>query len=138
MISVFLIDRTGRRSVLFVSQAGACAFAVLLTTGYVCSINDLIVLSIFSHVALLAVGMGPVPWTLITELSPVYVSSSIGFAATATMNWAMNFLIRQCFPNIQGYSFLIFAIVALITLLFTYISIPETKGRSIKDIYSRV
>ncbi|CAO3638683.1 unnamed protein product [Mucor fragilis] len=137
VLAIFLIDRTGRRSLLLVSQAGVCLFAVLLTVGYVYSINALMVLSLFSYVALFAVGMGPVPWVLISELSPVYASSSVGSAAAA-MNWAMNFLIGQCFPiifsNIQGYSFLIFAIVAFITLLFTCFKIPETKGRSIEDI----
>ncbi|KAL9544192.1 hypothetical protein MBANPS3_007741 [Mucor bainieri] len=137
VVSIFLIDRMGRRSLLLVSQVGVCIFAVLLTVGYAYNINALMVLSLFSYVALFAVGMGPIPWILISELSPVYASSSVGSAAAA-MNWAMNFLIGQCFPiifsNIQGYSFLIFAIVAFITLLFTYFMIPETKGRSIEDI----
>ncbi|GAN06962.1 solute carrier family 2, facilitated glucose transporter member 2 [Mucor ambiguus] len=137
VVSIVLVDRTGRRSLLLVSQAGACIFAVLLTVGYVYSINALLVLSIFSYVALFAVGMGPVPWILISELSPVYASSSVGSAAAA-MNWAMNFLIGQCFPiifsSIQGHSFLIFAVVAFTALLFTYFKIPETKGRSIEDI----
>ncbi|OAD00041.1 hypothetical protein MUCCIDRAFT_147650 [Mucor lusitanicus CBS 277.49] len=137
VVSIFLIDRTGRRSLLLASQAGACIFTVLLTIGYVHSINALMVLSLLSYVAFFAVGMGPVPWVLISELSPVYASSSVGSAAAA-MNWAMNFLIGQCFPiifsRIQGYSFLIFAIIAFNTLLFTYFKVPETKGRSIEDI----
>jgi MFS family permease len=137
VVAIFLIDRIGRRSLLLVSQAGVCIFAVLLTIGYVYNISVLMVLSIFGYVAFFAVGMGPIPWVLISELSPVYASSSIGSSAAA-MNWAMNFLIGQCFPvifsKIQGYSFLIFAIVAIVTLIFTYFKIPETKGRSIEDI----
>lgn len=43
----------------------------------------MLLLSIFSHVALFSVGMGPVPWILISKLSPVYASSSVGFAAAA-------------------------------------------------------
>ena len=137
VVAIFLIDRIGRRSLLLVSQAGVCIFAVLLTIGYVYNISVLMMLSIFGYVAFFAVGMGPIPWVLISELSPVYASSSIGSSAAA-MNWAMNFLIGQCFPvifsKIQGYSFLIFAIVAIVTLIFTYFKIPETKGRSIEDI----
>lgn len=136
-VAISLIDRTGRRSLLLVSQAGICIFAVLLTVGYIYNISALMVLSIFGYVALFAVGMGPIPWVLISELSPVYASSSVGSSATA-MNWAMNFLIGQCFPvifsKIQGYSFLIFAIAAFVALIFTYFKIPETKGRSIEDI----
>ncbi|CEP11377.1 hypothetical protein [Parasitella parasitica] len=137
VVSILLIDRTGRRSLLLVSQTGACIFSVLLTIGYVYNVNVLMVVSIFGYVALFAVGMGPIPWVLISELSPVYASSSVGSSAAA-MNWIMNFLIGQCFPvifaKIQGYSFLIFAFIAMVALLFTYFKIPETKGRSIEDI----
>ncbi|KAI8636470.1 general substrate transporter [Parasitella parasitica] len=137
VVSIFLIDRTGRRSLLLLSQAGACIFSILLTVGYVFNSSGLMVVSILGYVALFAVGMGPIPWVLISELSPVYASSSVGSTAAA-INWAMNFLIGQCFPTIfakiKGYSFLIFAFIAMASLLFTYFKIPETKGRSIEDI----
>ena len=52
----------------------------------------------------------------------------------------MNFLIGQLFPivfgRIQGYSFAIFAIVAALAFVFTYILLPETKGRSLESIVS--
>jgi hypothetical protein len=46
--------------------------------------------------------------------------------------------IGQCFPlifdGIKGYSFAIFAGVAVLAFVFTYFKVPETKGRSLEDI----
>lgn len=135
--SLILIDRMGRRPLLLIAEAGACIFSVLLIIGYVYSIGALLVVSVFGYVISFAIGVGPIPWMITSEMSPVYASSAVGSAATA-MNWAMNFLIGQCFPvifaKIQGYSFAIFAAIAAMAFVFTYFKVPETKNRSIESI----
>jgi hypothetical protein len=137
VLSIFLVDRMGRRALLLASEGGACLFAILLTIGYVNNISALMVVSLFGYVIMFAVGMGPIPWILISELAPVHASSSVGGVAAA-MNWTMNFLIGQCFPvvflKVQGYSFIIFAVVGFISFVFTYFQVPETKGRTLEDI----
>jgi MFS family permease len=137
VVAVILIDRMGRRPLLLIANAGACIFSVLLIIGYVYSISALLVVSVFLYVASFAIGIGPIPWLLTSELTPVYASSAVGAIATG-VNWAMNFLIGQIFPvifaKIAGYSFAIFAAVAAIAFAFTMIFLPETKGRSLEDI----
>lgn len=72
-----------------------------------------------------------------SELTPTYANSSVGAAATA-MNWGMNFVIGLVFPiifeEIGGYSFCIFAGVGVAAFVFTFITLPETKNRSIESI----
>ncbi|KAI8376907.1 general substrate transporter [Blakeslea trispora] len=135
--SLILIDRMGRRPLLLIAEAGACIFSVLLVIGYVYSIGALLVVSVFGYVISFAIGVGPIPWMMTSEMSPVYASSAVGSCATA-MNWAMNFLIGQCFPvifaSIHGYSFAIFAAIAAMAFAFTWIFVPETKNRSIESI----
>jgi hypothetical protein len=108
-----------------------------LIIGYVYSVGPLLIVSVFGYVISFAIGVGPIPWMMTSELTPVYASSSVGAIATAT-NWAMNFLIGQCFPvifaAIKGYSFAIFAAVAAIAVVFTYFKVPETKGRPVEEI----
>ncbi|KAI8987534.1 general substrate transporter [Mycotypha africana] len=137
IVSLILIDRMGRRPLLLIAEAGACIFSVLLIIGYVYQIGALLIVSVFCYVISFAIGVGPIPWMLTSEVSPVYASSSIGALATA-MNWAMNFLIGQCFPiifaAIQGYSFAIFAAIALAAFIFTWFFVPETKNRTIESI----
>ncbi|KAI9481343.1 MAG: major facilitator superfamily domain-containing protein [Benjaminiella poitrasii] len=137
VLSLILIDRMGRRPLLLIAEAGACLFSVLLIIGYVYNLGALLVVSVFGYVLSFAIGVGPIPWMLTSEVTPVYASSAVGAIATA-MNWAMNFLIGQCFPivfeGIKGYSFAIFAGVAALAFAFTYLKVPETKGRSLEDI----
>ncbi|GAN11909.1 solute carrier family 2, facilitated glucose transporter member 1 isoform X2 [Mucor ambiguus] len=137
ILSLILIDRMGRRPLLMIAEVGACIFSVLLIIGYVYNVGALLIVSVFGYVIAFAIGVGPIPWMMTSELTPVYASSAVGAIATA-VNWAMNFLIGQCFPlifeGIKGYSFAIFAGVAALAFVFTYLKVPETKGRSLEDI----
>ena len=137
IVSLILIDRMGRRALLLIAEGGACIFSVLLIIGSVYKVNGLLIASVFGYVISFAVGVGPIPWMVTSEMSPNYASSAVGSAATA-MNWAMNFLIGQCFPiifaRIGAYSFAIFAGVAALAFLFTFFKVPETKNRSIEAI----
>ncbi|CDS09633.1 hypothetical protein LRAMOSA10993 [Lichtheimia ramosa] len=135
--SVLLIDRMGRRPLLMIAEFGACLFSVLLVIGYVYSISSLLVVSVFLYVASFAIGIGPIPWLITSELTPTYASSAVGAVATA-VNWAMNFVIGQVYPvifaAIAGYSFAIFAGICFLALLFTFFMLPETKNRSMESI----
>lgn len=95
------------------------------------------VVAVFGYVLSFAIGVGPIPWMMTSELTHVYASSAVGLVATA-MSWAMNFLIGQCFTaifeRIKGYSFAIFAGIAALAIVFTYFKVPETKGRCLEDI----
>lgn len=141
MVSIFVIDRMGRRTLLLVSIGGACLFSVLLVIGYVYNLGNLLVVSILGYVCFFAVGTGPIPWIITAELTPVRASSSVGAVATS-VNWSMNFLVGQCFPvifaGIRGYSFVIFAVTSCMSALFTYFWLPETKGRSLEEIAAEI
>ncbi|KAI9275098.1 major facilitator superfamily domain-containing protein [Helicostylum pulchrum] len=136
-VSVALIDRMGRRPLLLIANAGACIFSALLVVGYVYNLPALLVVSVFLYVASFAIGIGPIPWLLTSELTPTYASSSVGSTATC-VNWGMNFLVGQCFPiifaHIAGYSFAIFAAIAAGAFVFTLICLPETKGKTLEAI----
>ncbi|KAF7726219.1 hypothetical protein EC973_009017 [Apophysomyces ossiformis] len=137
LVSVVMIDRMGRRALFLIATAGTCLFSVTLVLGSSFNVPVLMVISVFLYVASFAIGIGPIPWMITSELTPIYASSSVGAAATA-MNWAMNFLVGQVFPvvfaAIGGYSFLIFAGTSLFAFFVIFLTLPETKGRPIEDI----
>ncbi|KAI9351639.1 general substrate transporter [Pilaira anomala] len=137
VISVLVIDRMGRRTLLLISICGATSFLVLLVIGYVYQIDALLVTSVLAYVCCFAVGTGPIPWILTAELTPVKASGSVGSIATC-LNWSMNFLVGQCFPilfsKIQGYSFIVFCLFGFLYAVIVYFLLPETKGRTLEDI----
>ncbi|XP_023718603.1 proton myo-inositol cotransporter isoform X2 [Cryptotermes secundus] len=85
-----------------------------------------------------APGMGPMPWTINSEIYPMWARSSCNSVATST-NWLFNLLISMTFLTLtqvltrEGafYLYAGFAGLGLITLLFL---LPETKGRSLEEM----
>ncbi|CAO3703807.1 unnamed protein product [Rhizopus stolonifer] len=137
IIAVLLVDRMGRRPLLLLASAGACLFCILLVIGYIYTLPSLLVTSVFMYVASFALGIGPIPWMITSELTPTNASSIVGSLATC-VNWSVNFFIGQCFPvlfsKIAGYSFIVFAVFSLLCFIFTYFFLPETKGKSLESI----
>jgi MFS family permease len=137
IVAVSVIDKFGRRPLLLIAEAGTCIFSVLLVIGYKTNTPGLLVASVFLYVASFAVGIGPIPWLITSEMTPTYAASAVGSASTC-INWCMNFLIGQIFPvifaAIQGWSFLIFAGICALAFCFTFFFLPETRGRSLESI----
>ncbi|PSN44707.1 Proton myo-inositol cotransporter [Blattella germanica] len=85
-----------------------------------------------------APGMGPMPWTINSEIYPMWARSSCNSLATST-NWMFNLLISMTFLTLtelvtrEGafYIYAGFAGVGLITLIFL---LPETKGKSLEEM----
>ncbi|KAJ2958478.1 hypothetical protein NQZ79_g5941 [Umbelopsis isabellina] len=138
ILQVGIIDYVGRRVLLIVSAAGACIFCVTLVIGGYFGLNELLVASVYIYVAFFAIGLGPIPWMITSEMSPTYAASSMGGIATC-FNWSMNFLIGLIFPTLMdkmgSFAFVIFACILFVATIIMIIFLPETKGKSIEQIY---
>ncbi|KAI9262277.1 major facilitator superfamily domain-containing protein [Phascolomyces articulosus] len=141
LFSVLLIDRMGRRALLLLAEFGCTLFSMLLVIGYRFHIPALLVVSVFMYVASFAIGIGPIPWMITSELCPTYANSSVSGLATV-MNWSMNFVIGLVFPlifeKIAGYTFCIFIGVGIVAMFVTFTMLPETKNRSIENIFKNL
>ncbi|KAK1400519.1 Inositol transporter 1 [Heracleum sosnowskyi] len=90
------------------------------------------------YIAFFAPGMGPVPWTVNSE---IYSQSYRGICGglSATVNWVSNLIVAQTFLSIadavgSGPTFLILAAIAVIAFFFVLVYIPETKGLSFEEV----
>lgn len=139
LLAVALIDRLGRRCLLLVAQAGGCLTAITLVIGGYFQIKGLLVASVFLFVSSFAIGLGPIPWLITSELSPTHAASSMTAIATS-VNWGTNFIIALVFPllmdHLHSFSFLIFGGILFFSTLFTAMYVPETKGRSLEETYA--
>lgn len=138
LVQVAIIDFVGRRFLLILSQAGACLFCITLVIGGVFGVNELLVASVFLFVASFAIGLGPIPWMITSEMSPTYAASSMGAIATCA-NWSMNFFIGLIFPTfmdeLSSFAFIIFGCILFLSTIVTIIVVPETKGKAIEQVY---
>ena len=98
----------------------------------------LIVLGLVSYLFFFAPGMGPMPWTINSEIYPLWARSLGNSLATST-NWAFNLLISMTFLTLtetitkQGAFYLYTGIALLGLLLFLWL-LPETKGKSLEEV----
>ncbi|XP_052779061.1 proton myo-inositol cotransporter-like [Mya arenaria] len=85
-----------------------------------------------------APGMGPMPWTINSEIYPLWARSTCNSLSTAT-NWLSNLLVSMSFLTLTetitkyGTYWLFVGIVSL-GLLFMLLTLPETRGVSLEEV----
>ncbi|KAG2456073.1 solute carrier family 2, facilitated glucose transporter member 8 [Polypterus senegalus] len=165
-LAALIIDRAGRRILLIISgltMAGStAAFGVYFKIGMENSKNasiDKIALladssptvqppenqlawlalaSMAVFIAGFAIGWGPTPWLVMSE---IFSTRTRGFSSGACVltNWGCAFLVTKEFHDVMGLlsssgTFWMFSAFCLLSVLFTILFIPETKGRSLEQI----
>jgi MFS transporter, SP family, galactose:H+ symporter len=142
LVSMRLIDRVGRRVLLLWSLGGMAATLLILAGGFAfgasASTAWITVLSVAAYVAFFAVGLGPVFWLLIAEIFPLAVRGRAMSLATIS-NWGFNLLVTITFLGLinlcgRAGTFLLYAALTVIAVIFTAALVPETKGRSLEEI----
>ncbi|XP_008319988.1 solute carrier family 2, facilitated glucose transporter member 4 [Cynoglossus semilaevis] len=142
VVSLFLIEKTGRRTLHMLGLAGMCICAIVMTTALalldsVPSMSYISMLAIFGFVAFFEVGPGPIPWFFVAELFSQGPRPA-AMAVAGCSNWTANFIIGMCFQYVADlcgpYVFLIFAALLLIFLIFTFFQVPETRGKTFDQI----
>jgi len=137
-VGLWLIDRLGRRTLLFygsvgyILSLGTCAWA-FFTQHYA-----FVPYAIFAFIASHAIGQGAVIWVLISEVFPDQDRAS-GQALGSTTHWVFAALLTTFFPSMvsllaPGFVFLFFAFMMVLQLLWVKFMVPETKGRSFEEI----
>jgi MFS family permease len=131
-----LADKLGRKVCLLSSLAIMGTSSLLLAIGIIKSISVLSAVAVLLFVSGFAVGLGPVPFILASELvGPDAVDATQSIALGA--NWIATFIVAQFFPlasaKLHGHVYFIFA--ALSAFFFAFISwyVPETKGKKNAD-----
>ena len=140
--SIWLIDRAGRRPLLLWSLGGMAVSLAVLAIGFWLGASGplglLTAMSLGAYVAFFAIGLGPVFWLLISEIFPLGVRGRAMSVATIA-NWGFNLLVTVTFLRLihavgRPGTFLLYAVLTLAGLIFTYALVPETKGRSLEEI----
>ncbi|TKS90990.1 Proton myo-inositol cotransporter [Collichthys lucidus] len=102
------------------------------------SFSWLVLLGLVSYLAAFAPGMGPMPWTINSEIYPLWARST-GNACAAGVNWTFNILVSLTFLHLAQYftyfgAFFLYSSMALLGFFFIYGCLPETKARRLEEI----
>lgn len=131
-ISSVFLDRIGRKPLLLISLLAMTLMSIGISIGILIDNPVLTVLSIFSYVGSFAIGCGPIPFLIVSEVSQTEVKDIAQSWAT-DCNWLSVFIVGTVFPILNGiiggWTYLIFAGVSLVFALFVQVFVPETKGK---------
>ncbi|CAG9838236.1 unnamed protein product [Diabrotica balteata] len=146
-LTSFVVERTGRRGLLLISNLGCCLCILIFglfyylkseNFGIVTQVQWLPVACIIVYFLIYAIGLGPLPITIITELFPSdLASAALSFAITVMS--VVIFIITFLYPIIVEnagvhWCMWIYGISGILGGWIAYKIIPETKGKSIIDI----
>uniref|UniRef100_A0A8D0H4B2 Solute carrier family 2, facilitated glucose transporter member 2 n=1 Tax=Sphenodon punctatus TaxID=8508 RepID=A0A8D0H4B2_SPHPU len=142
VISVFLVEKAGRRSLFLAGLIGMMASATAMTIGLALQrsftwMSYVSMVAIFLFVIFFEIGPGPIPWFIVAELFSQGPRPA-AIAIAGFCNWTCNFIVGMCFQYIAElcgpYVFVIFAALLLVFILFAHFKVPETKGKSFEEI----
>ena len=140
LLAINLIDRFGRRTLMFIGSFGVIATLGLVAQAfYSGNLGGYAVpVYLFIYIAFFALSQGAVIWVFISEIFPNQVRAA-GQSLGSFMHWFLAAVIAFTFPYIAetlggGNTFMIFCGMMVLQLLFVWKMMPETKGTSLEQI----
>jgi len=138
-VAIFFIDRIGRRFLYLIGSMGMVITLIMLAISFYLKMEGVFTLiCILLFIAFFASCIGPVFWTLVSEIFPNRIrGKAVAFASFT--QWIFNFLVVLLFPHFLASiggakTFLFLAVMSFLQLLFTWLYVPETKGKSLEEI----
>ncbi len=144
-IAIFTIDKWGRKPLLLVGITGMfIGLSILALSIYTGQMGLISLLSILLFIGSFAMSMGPVVWVILSEIFPNTIRSFAMSIAVAAQ-WLFNAIVASSFPVINGSDvnnqvfngvlpYLIFSAFCLITFVFVWKLVPETKGKTLEEL----
>lgn len=142
VVSLFLVERAGRRTLHMIGLGGMACCSVLMTISMLLKddhswMSFVCIGAILVFVAFFEIGPGPIPWFIVAELFSQGPRPA-AMAVAGCSNWTSNFLVGLLFPSaafyLGPYVFIVFTAFLVIFLVFTFFKVPETRGRTFEEI----
>ncbi|XP_047359120.1 facilitated trehalose transporter Tret1-like isoform X2 [Vespa velutina] len=144
-ISTLTVDRLGRKILLIISSTfmtlsnlALGTYFYLLETTSTSSLGWLPLLSVCSFIVSFAIGFGPLPWMMISE---VFTPETKGIAGSSAclLNWILAFIVTKTFVNLNDIihiygTFWLFSLICALGIVFVLFFVPETKGKTLEQI----
>lgn len=142
VVSLFLVEKAGRRTLHMIGLGGMAACSILMTVSLLLKdayqwMSFVCIGAILVFVAFFEIGPGPIPWFIVAELFSQGPRPA-AMAVAGCSNWTSNFLVGLLFPSaafyLGAYVFIVFTGFLVIFLVFTFFKVPETRGRTFEEI----
>ncbi len=137
-VGLWLIDRLGRRTLLYIGSIGYIASLGLCAWAFATENFGIVPACIFAFIAAHAVGQGAVIWVFISEIFPNRHRAQ-GQSLGSSTHWVFAALLTLTFPiAVDAFApaviFGFFCFMMVLQLVWVRTMVPETKGRPLEEI----
>jgi MFS transporter, SP family, arabinose:H+ symporter len=137
-VGLWLIDRLGRRTLLYIGSFGYIASLGLVAWAFFTNHYSIVPTCIFAFIAAHAIGQGAVIWVFISEIFPNRHRAE-GQTLGSFTHWIFAAALTTFFPKMvsafpPGYVFSFFAGMMVLQLIWVKTMVPETKGVPLEQI----
>uniref|UniRef100_A0A9I9DMB3 Major facilitator superfamily (MFS) profile domain-containing protein n=1 Tax=Cucumis melo TaxID=3656 RepID=A0A9I9DMB3_CUCME len=143
-VAVLKVDDLGRRPLLIGGVSGI-ALSLLLLSAYYKFLGGFPIVAVGAlllYVGCYQISFGPISWLMVSEIFPLRTRGK-GISLAVLTNFGSNAIVTFAFSPLKELLgaenlFLLFGAIALLSLLFVVLQVPETKGLSLEDIESKI
>ncbi|XP_032529147.2 facilitated trehalose transporter Tret1-like isoform X2 [Danaus plexippus] len=150
-VATALIDRTGRKILLYISSVTMTVTLIVLGTFFyvrdtlhmnVTNLGWLPLTSVMFYLLGFSLAFGPIPWLMMGEILPAKIRGGAASMITA-FNWLCTFAVTKTFHNIlvaigPAGTFWLFGCICFVGLFFVIVFVPETRGKSLEQIENKM
>lgn len=152
VVAILTVDKFGRKPLMIIGSLGMAVSMVLLgftffmgqTGGTLTAGQSYAALAfMLLYTAAFAMSWGPVAWVLLSEIFPNSIRAAMSIAVAA--QWIANWVVSLTFPMMNdnvwlteqfnhGFSYWIYGIMGILSALFMWKFVPETKGKTLEEM----
>src|SRR3954468_20169580 len=141
-VGLWLIDRLGRRTLLYIGSFGYIASLGLVAWAFLNQHYSIVPVCIFAFIAAHAIGQGTVIWVFISEIFPNRHRAE-GQTLGSSTHWIFAAFITSFFPKMvdafpPGFIFAFFTGMMVLQLVWVTLLVPETKGVPLEQIQKQL
>lgn len=134
-----LVDKVGRRPLMLFGAASLAIVYLILGACYFYEVKGFaVLLLVLIAIACYAVSLAPVVWVIISEIFPNRIRGVAASIAVGAL-WIACFILTYTFPIMNkalgaSGTFWVYAGICAAGFVFTYLKLPETKGKTLEEI----
>jgi len=144
VVAILTVDKFGRKPLMIIGSIGmAVSMLALGLTFYFNQVGLFALVLMLLYTAAFAMSWGPVCWVLLAEIFPNSIRGALSIAVAA--QWIANWVVSLTFPMMNdnvwltqqfhhGFSYWIYGLMSILSALFIWKLVPETKGKTLEQM----
>jgi sugar porter (SP) family MFS transporter len=142
IISMKLIDKTGRKKLLLIGNVGMSLSLLLvwLTSallGKTTTSAYITIVLLGCYILFFGASWGPVVWVMLGEIFPLNIRG-IAIGTCGVVNWGSNLIVALTFPilleKFGNFLFVLYALMGIFAFVFIQRKAIETSGKTLEEI----